>query len=141
MSCIDSALLHCRANEVTLLEDKHMQCLKICTYFRFSGKALCQVSCCVLHAVLSLCCGLENSFDFCSCAVTILILTLLSFVRVDCRSDGGGVHFTLTLSDSSRNMGNSNNKGHIVGGGHGGFSQAENRQFRKMASGLRPTEL
>lgn len=40
--------------------------------------------------------------------------------------------FTLTLSDDSRNMANSNDKGDIVCGNRcHGVSQAENRQFTK----------
>lgn len=90
--------------------------------------------CSVFYAVwcMCVCCGRAILFDVCPGAVIILILTWLSFVRVYCRLDVSNVSnsmFTLTLSESCRNMGNSNNKGLFVCGNRcsGGFSQTGNR--------------
>lgn len=93
--------------------------------------------CCVAHAGLSLCYGGAILFGNCSCAITILILTLLSFVRVHCRSDRGHLMppalCLLLHSQSCRNMGNSTNKGHFVCGNRcsGGFSQMENQKLTR----------
>lgn len=110
-SCLNSALLqdwlriHCLGRHAVL---KSVEWKSFVPCFMLCGACW-----------LSLSCGGAILFDVCPGAVTILILTLLYFVKVHCRSDVSNVSnivFTLTLSESCRNLGISNYKGHLVFG-------------------------